>query len=157
MNPARVTILDPLKPSGTPVYDVTAGVDKKEQLGVSVEWSTRWRPSHKGEGCVSWIDHIVVAKDSTTANSTPVHAPGPAVASSSFSSRHVVAILLDQDGNEDARKTYPYVYVVDFHPSGRPDRNTGKDVPIADELWFSQTPVTHPNITKAENACTSLL
>src|SRR5262249_12593648 len=119
----NVTIIGPSLPHGSRIYDVTDGVDKKKPLGISINWSTRWRASAGKGGCPSWIDQIVVAKDSKTANSTTVEAPQRiGIASSSFSSRDVVAILLDKNGNEDTRVIYPYVYVAEFHDSEEYDQ-----------------------------------
>jgi len=149
---ANITVVDPL-PDGTPIYDVSGGVDKKEKVGFSNNWSVRWRLAKKG-GCPSWIDEIVVGTSQEVLKRSKVRANQvPAIASSSFSSRDVVAIFLDEDGDEDRRVIYPFVYVSKSHDSGKPDVITGENKPVADELWFSSKAVDDPIVMKAEADC----
>jgi hypothetical protein len=152
----NLTIVNPNDETGTPVYDVSRGVDPgdKKLIGVSRNWSTRLRASADKGGCPSWIDQIVIAPNDATARKTTVKATQAApIASSSFSSRDVVAIILNSDGNENQRAIFPYVYVAAFHDSGEIDKTTGKPIPIADELWFAQTPVNDKRVTDAEAEC----
>jgi hypothetical protein len=153
----NITIVIP-NPNGTPIFDVSSGVDKKKQIGLSLDWSTRLRASANKGGCPSWIDQIVVAKDLATAKSTRVRAvQAVGIASSSFSSRDVVAIFLDKDGNEDKRGIYPFVYVATSHLSDTKDRITGEPIPIADEMWFSFSAVNDPKVVQAEGDCNHAL
>lgn len=148
----NVTVVDPLR-DGTPIYDVSDGVEHKRKIGFSNNWSVRWRVPNKG-GCPSWIDQIVVGQNPEVLARTVVQAVQmPAVASSSMSSRDVIAIMLNEDGFEDTRKVIPYVYVGKYHSSGKPDQITSLPVPIADELWFSQKPVDDKAVLEAEGAC----
>lgn len=148
----NVTIIKP-DPNGTIIFDVSNGVANKTQIGFSKEWSTRWRTA-KGGGCPSWIDEMVVGKDRTVVGKTNVHpTQAPAVASSSRSSRDVVVIFLDADGDEKNRVIYPYVYVAASHDSPGLDRITGLNIPVADELWFSSKAVDDPVVVKAEADC----
>jgi hypothetical protein len=152
MSFTNITVIHP-DPNGTPIYDVSNGVDKKVQIGFSKDWSTRWRAAKAG-GCPSWIDQIVVGKNLDVLNKTSVRAAqNVAVASSSKSSRDVVVILLDADGAESNRTVCPYVYVAASHGSGVSDNITGQDIPIADELWFSSKIVDDPIVAKAEADC----
>lgn len=147
------TIAEPNLEDGTRIYDVSDGVANKQPLGFGSNWSTRLRLPGRG-GCPSWIDQIVIAKDLTTANKRPLRAPQPhPVASSSFSSRDVVAIFLDQDGKENERKVYSFVYIVDFEPSEKIDPATNKPIPIVNEMWFSLSAVDDPKVRDAESNC----
>ncbi len=156
MSVLNITIVKPL-PDGTPIFDVSSGVSKKQLAGYSNKWSTRWRPPQKG-GCPSWIDQIIVAKDRSTLKKAKVQPNGsPAVASSSKSSRDVVAITLNDDGDEAARSVWAYLYVAKSHDSGVKDHITGLNIPIADELWFSSKPVDDPIVAAAEAECNHAL
>ena len=149
---SNITVVNPL-PDGTPIFDVSDGVDKKRPVGLSNNWSVRWRVAKKG-GCPSWIDQIVIADDPSVLKKTTVRAVQvPAIASSSKSSRDVIAIFLDADGDEATRTVVSFVYVAKSHDSGIPDRITGKNIPIADELWFSSRPVNDKVVTDAEAEC----
>jgi hypothetical protein len=152
----NITVVEPL-PDGTPIYDVSGGVEKGQLVGFSKNWSTRWRLAKKG-GCPSWIDQIVIGQNKDVLKKTRVRATQvPAIASSSKSSRDVVAIFLDMEGDEDHRGIFPFVYVSKFHDSGVPDKITGKNIPIADELWFSTKAVDDPIVEKAEAECNHAL
>ena len=152
----NITVIDPL-PDGTPIYDVSNGVDKKKLVGYSNNWSVRWRLAKKG-GCPSWIDQIVVGNNKDVLKKTRVRATQvPAVASSSKSSRDVVALFLDGDGDEDHRVVCPFVYVAKSHDSGITDQITGKNIPVADELWFSSKAVDDPIVADAEADCNHAL
>jgi hypothetical protein len=153
----NITIVDP-NPDGTPIYDVSNGTGSKQLLGMSTDWSTRMRSSVSKGGCPSWIDQIVVAPDLKTCQATPIHTrPIPGIASSSFSSRDVLAIFVDKKGEEDHRAVYPYVYVAKSHSSIRIDPITGKPVPVADEMWFSSKPVNDTVVIAIEGMCNHAL
>jgi hypothetical protein len=154
MSFVNITIVDPL-PSGTPIYDVSKGTDDKHKhfVGLSNNWSTRWRLEKKG-GCPSWIDEIVIGANAAVLKKTKVRPTQvPAVASSSMSSRDVLAIFLDGEGDEDHRVIYPFVYVPKSHSSERTDSITGMKRPVADELWFSSKAVDDPLVEKLEADC----
>lgn len=145
-----ITVIKPL-PEGTPVYDVNSG--KPVLVGYSNSWNVRWRVAAKG-GCPSWIDQIVVGANQEVLNRTNIRAVEvPSIASSSKSSRDVIATFLDEDGNEDRRALWPFVYVPRFKDSGVIDKNTGKDIPIALELWFSSRAVNDDLVLRAEGDC----
>jgi hypothetical protein len=151
----NITVVIP-NPNGTIINEVDQSGKVIRALGVSLQWSTRFRPTADRGGCPSWIDQIAVAPDLASAGNSSIHLPST-IPSSSLSSRDVVAITLNDSGVESGRKTYAYVYVAKRHNSTYTDPVTGKLIPIADEIWFAQGAVDNPIVFEAEGECNHTL
>jgi len=143
--------LDILSPSiGTTVKQVDADGNLIGGVFKAVSWSTRNRQV-AGGGCPQWLDQIVISQtiDGARAGAGLV-GPSSAGASSSSSSRDVIAIQVNNNGQEVTRFVVPYTLVGRF---AQPQKNQA--LPVAEELWFSNQPFNPRNtqFLEAETAC----
>lgn len=122
-------------PEGTPVFKVN-GTEKKP-IGLSADWNTRARPQGRTAGCPSWIDSIVVAPTFDAATKVKKLVQNTAIASSSFSSRDVSVIHVDDNGDTTKEESVPFLFIPKFQMSTKIPGHEGIAVPVAEEIWFS--------------------
>lgn len=141
-------VVDPNLVQGTKIFEVQ-GQHKKE-IGVSAGWITRTTRPGEDTPCPSTIDKIVVAPThhmaQTAFKKAKLH-QDPTVVSSSFSSRNVTELRVDDQGNTTER-VVKYLLVA---KARRPDPTKP---PIADEIWFSNHPfLDSAAVKQAEKNC----
>jgi|SRR5277367_5929090 len=125
---ARFPTLIKPAPNGT-VVKKTDAFGSAERTYYSFSWSTRNRTS--SAGCPQWIDRIVIGDTPEGARKgKDLVIPDQAIASSSRSSRDVVAFHVDNDGKLKSILGFAAALVPKVSGSGA--------VPVADEMWLSK-------------------
>lgn len=123
----KTTFLIKPSPNGT-VVKQTDAFGSAERTYYTFSWSTRNRTS--SVGCPQWIDRIVIGDTPEGARKGKnLVIPDQTVASSSRSSRDVVAFHVDKDGKLKGLLGFTAALVPKVSGFGA--------VPIAEELWLT--------------------
>ena len=150
----KLSIKDVLpNPAGTTVKEVDSQGNLTGREFKSVAWSIRDQDPQNPGGCPTWIDKIVVSETVEGAKrGAGLIREAVVIASSSFSSRDLQAIHVDQSGQQIETFQVPYGLVAAV--SANPPQDA--TAPIAAELWFSQQPFdrTATPVAIMETRCT---
>ncbi|HTU44467.1 MAG TPA: hypothetical protein VMF91_05365 [Bryobacteraceae bacterium] len=140
--------LDPLQ-MGTPVKEVDGTGKPTGNHYLSLGWSTRPRPTNRKDGCLQWIDVLIVSDTFAGAKAgAALLPPRTNVASSSPSSREVTVLHVDNNGQTITALRKPYLFVPSITKISKADADG-----IANEIWISDTPISTPAVTLAEQNC----